>query len=361
MSLQKLDIYGVRNIQQTSIIPSPALNFIVGHNGSGKSSILEAIFILGRATSFRSSHIKNVINHDATDLVVSGQALQKNGFYAHLGIQLNSKNCEIHINQAPKQKRSALAYALPIQLIHPISYHLLDGSSSIRREFMDWGIFNHDEQFLPLWRRFKKSLLQRNALLKSNTFRQIQVWDKEFLAHAIPVAQFRVEYIQKLQPVFLEICRKFLTFDMIELKIFSGWSEQKSLQQLLCENFDKDCRQGFTQYGPHRGDFQLLINNKMAKDFVSRGQLKLLVLALKLAQVHLLHQKFSKIGCILIDDLAAELDFENRSKLLQYLTSMDFQVFLTATELQNFGDLQGLKEFKMFHVEHGNVKQTNVL
>jgi DNA replication and repair protein RecF len=357
MSLQRLDIYGVRNIQKTSIVPSPSLNFIVGSNGSGKSSILEAIFILGRTASFRSSHIKNVISHNATDLIVSGQALQKNGLYAHLGIQLNPKSCKIHINQASDQRRSELAYALPIQLIHPTSYQLLDGSSANRREFMDWGIFNHDEQFLPLWRRFKKSLSQRNALLKSKALQQIQAWDQELVAYALPVAQFRVEYIKALQPVFLEICQKFLNFDGIQLRTFSGWDEQKELRQLLCENLEKDCRYGFTQYGPHRGDFQLLINNRLARDFVSRGQLKLLILALKLAQVHLLHQKFSKIGCILIDDLAAELDMESRMKLLRYLASMDSQVFLTATELQNFGDLTGLKAFKMFHVEHGSINK----
>ncbi len=361
MSIRKLDIYGVRNIQQSTIIPSPSLNFIVGSNGSGKSSLLEAIFILGRARFFRSSHIKHVINHNTTDLIVSGQALQKNGLYAHLGIHLNLKSCEIRINRNNRLKRSELAYALPIQLIHPISYQLLDGGSANRREFMDWGIFNHDERFLPIWRRFKKSLSQRNALLKSKLLRQIQVWDNELVEYALPIAEFRVKYIQKLQPVFLEICHKFLNFNDIQLRVSPGWDEQTELSQLLTDNLDKDCRYGFTQYGPHRGDFQLLINQRFAKDYVSRGQLKLLVLALKLAQVHLLHQKFSEIGCILIDDLAAELDIDNRMKLLRYLSSMDFQVFLTATELQDFGDLQELKAFKMFHVERGSIKQMDVL
>ncbi|MCX7087402.1 MAG: DNA replication/repair protein RecF [Methylococcales bacterium] len=360
MSLRKLDVYGVRNIQQVSIVPSPALNFIYGLNGSGKSSLLEAIFILGRAGSFRCSTIKNVINHDAPDLIVSGDALQKNGHYTHIGIQLSAKNCDIHIGQASRQKRSELAYTLPIQLIHPTSYQLLDGSSVYRREFMDWGVFNQDEHFLPLWRRFKKALSQRNALLKSKSLQQIQIWDNELVQYAIPVAQCRADYIQTLQPIFLDICQQFLTIDGIQLNFFSGWDAQKDLQQLLRESIDKDCRYGFTHYGPHRGDFQLTINNKLAKDFVSRGQLKLLVLALKLAQVHLLQQKFSKIGCILIDDLAAELDLVSRSKLLRYLAAMGFQAFLTATELIDFGDLREIKEFKMFHVEHGNIKQADV-
>ncbi|MEQ1637890.1 MAG: DNA replication/repair protein RecF [Methylococcales bacterium] len=360
MSLQKLDIYGVRNIQQISINPSPALNFIIGSNGSGKSSLLEAIYILGRASSFRSIHIKNVINYNAQNIIVAGQALQKNGAYIHLGIQLNTKTCEIHINQLPNQKRSALAYALPIQLIQPISYQLIDGGSSFRREFMDWGIFNHEDRFLPLWRRFKKALLQRNTLLKTSALKQIKAWDKELVEYALPIAQMRFEYIQQLKPIFLEICHNFLAFNDIQIKTFSGWDEQKELQQLLTDNLNRDCRYGYTHYGPHRGDFLLFMNDKPAKDFASRGQLKILVLALKLAQVHLLHLKFNNIGCILIDDLAAELDLSNLNKLLSYLASMNFQVFLTATELQNFGNLHNLPEFKVFHVEHGNIKQTKV-
>jgi DNA replication and repair protein RecF len=360
MGLQKLDIYGVRNIHQASIVPSSTLNFIYGNNGSGKSSLLEAIFILGRANSFRCSHIKNVINHNATDLIVSGVALQKNGLYAHLGIQLNSKNCEIRINQMGKRKRAELAYSLPIQLIHPTSYQLLDGSSMYRREFIDWGIFNYDEHFLSLWRRFKKALQQRNALLKANALRQIHSWDNELVQHATRIAQGRAEYIHQLQPIFFEICQQFLNFENIQLKVFAGWDEQKNLQQLLQENLDKDRHYGYTQYGPHRGDFQLMVNKKLAKDFVSRGQLKLLVLALKLAQVQLLHQKFKKIGVVLIDDVATELDLKNRIKLLHYLAAMDFQVFLTVTELNDLGGLREVEEFKMFHVEHGNIKQTNV-
>lgn len=360
MSLQKLDIYNVRNIRQATLKPSSALNFIYGANGSGKSALLEAIFILGRATSFRTSIIKNIIYRHAQELIVSGQALQKNGLYTHIGIQLNAKSCDIHIDQENKQKRAALAYALPIQIIHPLSYQLLDGGSIFRREFMDWGIFNQNSQFLFLWRRYKKILAHRNTLLKSKSLRQIQTWDAELVAHAILIAQFRSQYIQNLQPVFLAICRQFLNIGDINLAASAGWNEELGLQQVLLNDVDKDCRYGFTQHGPHRGDFHVLINHKFAKDYVSRGQLKLLVLALKLAQVQLLQQKFSKIGCILIDDLAAELDLASRTKLLHYLSAMDYQAFLTATELQDFGDIQALKACKMFHVEQGYIEQVDV-
>ncbi len=356
MSLLKLDIYAVRNIQKESIIPSPAINFIVGENASGKSALIEAIFILGRAKSFRCTSIKSVINFTQQHLVVSAQTLQSNGSHVQLGIQLDGKNIEIHINQQAKQKRSDLAYALPLQLIHPKSYELLDAGSQSRREFLDWGVFNNDPNFLPAWRKFKKALSQRNALLKTRRVEQINVWDKELVYYGTIVDCYRQQYLEKFKPVFIEIIGRFLSLDRIELKLVSGWDSAKELSRVLTDDQDKDLRYGFTHSGPHRGDFKLMVNNRLAKDFVSRGQLKLLVMSLKLAQVQLLANEQSQAGCILIDDFAAELDVINRAKLLNYLSEMACQVFITATEKIDFGDLSQIKNYKMFHVEHGTIK-----
>ena len=356
MALLKLDIYAVRNIQKESIILSPTINLIVGENASGKSALIEAIFILGRAKSFRSSTIKPVINFSQNHLIVSAQTIQANGSHLYLGVQLDGKNIEIHINQQIRQNRSDLAYALPLQLIHPKSYELLDAGSQIRREFLDWGVFNNDQNFLPVWRKFKKALSQRNALLKTKRLDQINVWDKELAYYGTIVDSYRQQYLEKFKPVFIEIIGRFLALEGIDLKLVSGWDTAKELSEVLIEDQDKDLRYGFTHSGPHRGDFQLLINNRLAKDFVSRGQLKLLVLSLKLAQVQLLANEQNQVGCILIDDFAAELDIINRAKLLRYLSEMACQVFITATEANDFGDLSQIKNYKMFHVEQGTIK-----
>jgi len=356
MSLLKLDIHGVRNIQKASIIPSPAINFIVGENASGKSALIEAIFILGRAKSFRSSTIKPVVNFSQNHLVVSAQTVQANGSHLYLGIQMDGKNLEIHINQQANQKRSDLAYALPLQLIHPKSYELLDAGSQGRREFLDWGVFNNEQNYLPVWRKFKKALSQRNALLKTRRLEQINVWDKELVYYGTIVDCYRQQYLEKFKPVFIEIAGRFLSLDGIDLKLASGWDTAKEFSQVLIEDQDKDLRYGFTHSGPHRGDFHLLVNNRLAKDFVSRGQLKLLVMSLKLAQVQLLANEQGQTGCVLIDDFAAELDVINRAKLLRYLSEMACQVFISATEANDFGDLSQIKNYKMFHVEQGTIK-----
>ena len=357
MSLQKLDVYNVRNIVNASINPAPVFNFIYGDNASGKSSLLEAIFILGRARSFRTAYIKQVVNHNQDKLIVSGKSLLKNGSNCQLGIQFEGKDFEIRINQLSNQPRHQLAYSLPIQIIDPKSYRLLDSGPQARREFIDWGVFNDNDNFLLFWRQYKKALNQRNALLKNKHPEHIEVWNKELLNYGTIVTELRQTYINRLDSVFKGIIREFIGFDSIKLIFLDGWDRDKGLLKSLQEDLPKDLRYGYTHSGPHRSDLQVLVDNRLAKDFVSRGQLKLLVLALKLAQVKLLTLDHNNSGCILIDDFTAELDSINRFKLLTYLSNLGFQVFLTATQLAEFGDIKKYNNYKVFHVEQGNVKQ----
>ncbi|GAB6139990.1 DNA replication/repair protein RecF [Methylosoma difficile] len=357
MALIKLDIHNVRNIQKETLHPSPYLNFIYGANASGKSALLEAIYVLGRAKSFRSVSIKPVIRFNQQALVISAQCQQANGSFTQLGIQMDGKQHEIRINQQTTPVRSELAYRLPLQLIHPKSFELLDAGPQLRREFLDWGVFNEEESYLDAWRRCKKALSQRNALLKSQQLNHINVWDKELAYYGTIVDGFRQQYLEKFKPVFADILAKFITLEGIGLKLLPGWDNSQSLADVLADDLSKDSRYGFTHSGPHRADFLLTIDNRLAKDFVSRGQLKLLVMGLKLAQVQLLMNRQDSQVCILIDDFVAELDQQNRAKLLACLDEMQAQVFITGTEKTEFGELGHFKNHKLFHVEHGHVKQ----
>jgi len=357
MSLQKLDIYHVRNLERATLYPAPKINLIYGSNASGKSSLLEAIHILGRANSFRSSSVKNVIHFEHKDLVVSGKVYFTNGHVSTLGVQHDGKNVQIRIDEETRHSRSDLAYALPLQLIHPKSYQLLDAGPQLRREFIDWGVFNQHADFLIQWRYFKKALSQRNALLKIRRVKEVNVWDHELQQYGTIVADYRKKYLAELTPFFLSISEKFLDLNDLELNLQQGWNDESLLLDILIADLEKDLRYGFTHSGPHRADFQLLTQSRKVKDFVSRGQLKLLVLSLKLAQVeHLLENGFQS-GCVLIDDAVAELDFASRSKLLEFLATMDVQVFMTATEKNEFGELSQLGDYKMFHVKHGTVSE----
>jgi len=357
MIIVKLHISAVRNIIMAAIYPSPTLNFIVGKNASGKSAFLEAIFLLGRIKSFRSTAIKSVINSSQLQLVVSADVLLMNGSTSHLGVQIDNKSYCCRINYQTTHKKADLAYALPLQVIHPKSYELLDAAPQLRREFLDWGVFNDNEGFLLAWRNYKKALTQRNSLLKTRALKQLNVWNNELVYYGTMVNNYRQSYVLKFKPVFVEIVAKFLDLSDVDLRFLSGWNTDKVFECVFIEDLDKDLRFGFTHSGPHRADIQIMVGGRLAKDFVSRGQLKLLVMSLKLAQMQLLKNQHSNVGCFLIDDFAAELDVINRAKLLHYLIELQCQVFITTTEPSDFGDLSHIENYKMFHVEHGNIIQ----
>lgn len=360
MSLQSLDIYNVRNIQQQSILPSPAFNFIYGKNASGKSALIEAIHLLGRAKSFRTTSLKSIINFNCPHLIVTANVLKENNHVSHMGIQMDGNNAEIRINHLPNQKRINLIYGLPLQIIHPKSFELLDSSSKVRREFLDWGIFNRDPFFLEAWKKYKKILIQRNALLKTKSIKQLNVWDNELVNYGTMITDYRTQYLDALKNILNKVVEYFLGSMNININLLPGWCVNGSLQNELISGLDKDLRYGFTHCGPHRGDFQVLLEERLARDVASRGQLKLLVLCLKLAQVELIMKERNSFGCILIDDFTAELDKDNRSKVLKYLNNINCQVFLTSTEIEDFGDFGFIENYKVFHVEHGKIQSINV-
>jgi len=357
MGLSKLDVFNVRNIKQARLEPAPRFNFIHGLNGSGKSALLESIFLVGRARSFRTANLSKVINFNAKEFVVSGNICQVGKKNTTIGIQYNHQQLITRLDQQTVKSKATIAYGFPLQIIHPKSYRILDAGPQIRREFIDWGVFNLNADFLPIWRRFKTALTQRNAALKTRLSNQVRVWNPELAYYGTMVHEYRCNYTHQLKPFFLLACEQLLGTTEIDIKINSGWDSVLTYEQALYKSVEKDLRYGFTGQGPHRGDLSVLVKKKQAKDYVSRGQLKLLVLALSMAQITMLQQDKHQLGCFLVDDLTAELDNHSKEKVFRCLDEMKVQVFLTATDKDSFvqGPMTG--DHKMFHVEHGIVTE----
>ena len=233
-----------------------------------------------------------------------------------MGVLIDGKGSNIRINQE-KGHKSDLAYSLPLLLVHPKSYRLIDAGAQLRREFLDWGVFNDDPAFIAIWRNFKKVLKQRNSLLKTKQINQLEAWNTELEQYGAIVNELRREYLNKLQPLFVEISHYFLGTMAIELIFQCGWDDSLSFKDVLVNELHKDLRYGYTHSGAHRDDFSVLLNGRKAKDFVSRGQLKVLMLALKLAQIKLINSDQNNSVCVLIDDLTAELDDLNKGKVIK--------------------------------------------
>lgn len=355
MPLAKFDVANVRNIDSACLEVSPRLNFIFGPNGSGKTSLLEAIHILGRARSFRSTQASQVIRFQQDDLMVTGKLEQDAGQPPiSIGVRIGRRKREIALAGTKLQTSADLIRTFPVLLIEPASSGLLDGAPRTRRQFLDWGAFHLDNCFLDNWRGYARALDQRNALLRSGDCRGIEIWDHELSRYGTIVASARTAYAERLLPYFRSATQHFLGSIAFELRASPGWNMDKTLEETLRQEIAIDLRDGYTHAGPHKGDFSILADGRAAKNYLSRGQMKLLAFALLLAQTHLLEETLGNRGCVLIDDLASELDEDNRRKLLAFLQSRQAQFFITATD-PRVVEQAGLDDVIMFHVEHGRV------
>lgn len=356
MRLTQLQIKNFRNIEDSQLTPVLGVNLIIGDNASGKTSLLEAIYYLSHIRSFRTQHITDLIMRQTPylQLVANIETSEQN--IIPFGIRRSRNKSEIRVNKQPVKRVSDIAAQFPVLAIHPDSYKLITGSPSERRQYLDWGVFHVEHGFFKAWQRFKKALSQRNASLKSKQkFDICQLWNTEIHNTAHYIDKLRQQYFDKLRPYFIELTKKFFGDNLVEIEYKRGWSADSDLLELLEENLQKERMRGYTQYGPHRAEIVIKVNGQSAQTCISRGQQKLLVALMRLAQAKQFTEATNKTCVLLYDDLAAELDANHRILILSVLSKMNIQLFLTAIEPQQI-DLSAWEIKKMFHVEHGKLK-----
>ncbi len=355
MRLSQLQIKNFRNLEKIQLTPVSEVNLILGDNASGKTSLLESIYYLSHIRSFRTQHVTDLILRQSPYLQLVAQIETSDQQIIPLGIRRSRNKSEIRVNKQPVKRVSEIAAQFPVLAIHPDSYKLITGSPSQRRQYLDWGVFHVEHGFFQAWQRFKKSLMQRNAALKSKQkFDVCQLWNKEINNTAHYIDQLRQQYFEKLKPYFNELTQQFFINDSVDIGYKRGWPVDMDLSELLEVNLQKERLKGYTYYGPHRAEVTIKVNGQSAQTCISRGQQKTLVALMRLSQAMQFTEATNNSCVLLYDDLAAELDANHRDKILTVLSKMNIQLFLTAIEKQQI-DLSAWQVKKTFHVEHGNL------
>lgn len=355
MYLTQLDIRQVRNLHDVKIKPGKRCSYIYGENASGKTSVLEAIYLLSVARSFRTSHIKHVISHNQPSLQVFAR-IQNENDQAAIGLERSLNKTRIRINGSDVKQVAELSSLLPVQIINPDVHKLLEQGPKYRRQFIDWGVFHVEHGFLQAWQHYYRVLKQRNAALRKKQNKQvITLWDEQLIQFAKTITLARENYLLKFIPIFNQYVEKLMGLS-VEIKYQRGWNKEMSFTDTLSGSLEKDSMKGFTSSGPHRADLEIWHQGVQVQNSFSRGQQKLLVCAMRLAQINHLKKEKNQQSVLLVDDLAAELDIKHRQNLIDLLVDTEAQLFLTATE-QNSFVLPPEIESKMFHVEHDTLKE----
>ncbi len=404
MSLAELTIDDVRCIEHAELRLHSRHNLIWGGNGSGKTSLLESIFLLGRGRSFRTRNSERLIRHGRERLVVFGRTKGAgfeesargpeghggrlpprnglaegpeqaagtrgsravggrvsvgdaesggaNGLGQAVGVQVSrAEGTVARISGATAGSLTELTQVFPVQVIDPGVHKLVEEGGHRRRRWMDWGVFHVEHQFGDWWLRYARALKQRNAALRTQPA-EAAVWDTELARLGELIAGARRRYVEGLLPYWQESVLALSGLEP-ELHYFQGWAQDVSLAEALGASKARDEARRATQPGPHRADVVVRLNGRPAREVLSRGQQKLVAVAMTLGQLNLLLETTQITPTLLLDDPAAELDGDHLRRFIEQVMRLRSQLVLTSLHPES--QLFGIPD-RVFHVEQGRVQ-----
>ena len=360
--LTRLDIYNVRNLEVVRLHGLGRACVLFGENGSGKTSVLEAIHMLSLARSFRASSARSVIRHGESHCTVYGEVVQAGGTVRALGVQRETSGMAmLKVAGRPVRNVSSLVAELPVLVINADSFQLLVGPPAGRRRFLDWGVFHVEHDFFAAWQRFQRCIKQRNTLLRRDKLHpdELSAWTRDLAQAGERLTACRRRYFEQLVPVFHEVAAELLPeCEAVTLRFRQGWDANLPYGEALAATANTDRDQGYTHVGPQRAEIAVTVGGYSAADTLSRGQQKIVVCALKLAQGHVLRRQERSMTCsYLIDDLPSELDAAHTRRVCHQLEALGAQVFITCIAADAMAGMWPADAVppQLFHVEQGQV------
>ncbi len=365
MVLKQLTVYNYKNIKEAVVEFSSNVNCLVGHNGEGKTNVLDAVYYLSFCRSSTNFNDSLVINHDADFMSLVGDYRHEDGLEEKV-------QCSVRRGHKKTFKRNGKEYQrlsdhigrILLVMVSPQDQELIIGGSELRRRFMDMVISQYDADYLQQLIRYRKALQQRNSLLRAEAEPEasfIEIYEEE-MAHAGEVIyDRRRQFVDEFSPIFQTIYKELSGGDEAVDLTYRSHVAEMSLRDLLKENRAKDRVMGFSLKGLHRDDLDMLLDGFPIKREGSQGQNKTFVIAMKLAQFDFLKRKGShRTPVLLLDDIFDKLDEQRVEHIVRMVSGNHFgQIFITDTNrafLLSVLERTG-KDFKLFSVVDGQIRE----
>ena len=402
MILDRLEVENVRNIVSASLDLSPRLNIIHGPNGAGKSALLEAVHILVRGRSFRSSTTDSVVRIGSDALTIRADVCDSTVGNRRIALHKGRRqNTTVRLDGEAVKQTSTLASLVPLQVFLPNLSDLVFGAPSLRRQWLDWGTFHVKPDYLQSLRDYLRALKQRNAVLKSSDQQALDIWTQQLVELGETVTAQRAQYVESIRSSVLD-CLARLDPDLgIELEFDAGWSGETLADELRL-HLPRDVKLGATQRGPHRADIRIRArvpatsessssapeaepnsatdfqveddgsrvdykgvgevesgteeqDSRRAAQTLSRGQGKMVASAMRVAQAQGLADEQGQKSVFLIDDAGAELDEDHNIRFFGLLDDIGPQILATTTRGDALAEAYPRDQTKTFHVKRGAI------
>ena len=352
MSLLELTVENVRSIGAAHLPVTPGLTLLWGENGSGKTSLLESIFLLGRGRSFRTRNSARLITRGKEHLRVIGRIDRGAQRVDTIGIEVARNSVTARIAGRPADSLAELSQAFAVQVIEPGVHKLVEEGGYRRRRWMDWAVFHVEPQFVDLWVRYTRTLKQRNAALRT-TPDLARAWDVELARLGELISESRRQFVEKLQPYWQESVAALSGLE-VQLHYSRGWTQDLRLADALVASRARDELRHLTHSGPHRADVTVRMDGRPAREILSRGQQKLVAVAMTISQLRLLKDLTGTTPTLLLDDPAAELDGQRLRRFIEQVMLLKSQLIVTS--LTSESRLFGVPD-ATFNVAHGGAIQ----
>lgn len=352
MKLELLRASNLRCFEALEFAPGPGISWLVGGNGAGKTTILEAAHILSHGRSFRAGGRLAPTRRGAHEFLIHAEISHDQGRRQRLGLTRGQDHWEARIDGLPLSSLGPLFAACPVVFFGPESQALVAGPADERRSFLDWSVFHVEHGSLDAWRKWRRALRQRNALLRGDAVPfEFEAWEHDLADLAARIHASRARCLATLTPYLVEEAN-WLVPELGEprMEYRAGWDEQLGLARQLAEQREQDRERGFTQRGPHRADWWLHFPRIARREHLSRGQAKAIALVCALAQTRWLKDQIGEYPLLCLDDLCSELDAAHGAKVVAWLHARPVQAWLTST-----ADPPPGERTCMFHVEHATV------
>jgi DNA replication and repair protein RecF len=355
MTLRRVQVTDFRCLHQANLELDPNFTLISGPNASGKTSLLEAIYVLGRGRSFRTRSLEHLIRTGAERMLIVGEG-ELSDRRVTFGVEGSKEGLRAKLGGERVTSLAELASALPVQIIDPEIHRLIEEGPGRRRRLLDWGVFHVEPGFVAHWQRYQQALRQRNAALRSGQPASVvSAWDGDLVRHGELITEARLRYVALLTPIAQAAANDLLNLEL-GLGYRTGWARELTLREALARSWRQDQESLATQVGPQRAELVIRVGGLPVKDRISRGQQKLLAAVLLLSQMRLLPLALGARPMLLLDDPAAELDAQRLGGLIRAVQAQPLQLIVTTLheELAEFAEFG--TPGRRYRIEQGEVR-----